>query len=198
MASKIDFKSAFCRSHLAAKTIIQCCTQFPVEELLLLYLHLTFGGCLCPHEWGAFSEPICDLANAIQLDDSWDPSTLHSSTQNLVSPPETLDVHVPFRISIELVIDIPVSPHGNHNIYIDDMIALSVDLPGTDNLQLCAVAGLLAIHTTAWPKHPNEPIPCKKMEARNKLLVETKLEETKIILGWHFDFLRFIISLPEN
>jgi hypothetical protein len=58
--------------------------------------------------------------------------------------------------------------------------------------------GSLAIHTTAWPKHPNEPIPCKEMEGRNKLLAETKLEEPKIILRWHFEFQRLIISLPEN
>ena len=36
------------------------------------------------------------------------------------------------------------------------------------------------------------------MEAQNKLLAEAALEEKKIILGWHVDFCRLIISLPDN
>jgi hypothetical protein len=36
------------------------------------------------------------------------------------------------------------------------------------------------------------------MEARNKLAAKAGLEEEKIILGWHFDFRRLIISLPSN
>ena len=36
------------------------------------------------------------------------------------------------------------------------------------------------------------------MAAKNKLLAEAILEETKTILGWDFDFRRLTISLPEN
>jgi hypothetical protein len=99
MAGKIDFKSAFCRCHLAAKMAIQCRTWLPVKELILLYLRLTFGGCPCPNKWGALSESISNLANAILLDDSWDPSTLHLPTQNLVPPTETLDIKMPFELA---------------------------------------------------------------------------------------------------
>jgi hypothetical protein len=42
-----------------------------------------------------------------------------------------------------------VNPRGTHDIYIDDMIPLTVDIPGMDNLARCAAAGLLAIHATA-------------------------------------------------
>jgi hypothetical protein len=49
IANKIDYKSAFQRCHLSAVTAIQCCAQLPTQELILLYLQLTFGGCPCPN-----------------------------------------------------------------------------------------------------------------------------------------------------
>ncbi len=75
---------------------------------------------------------------------------------------------------------------------------LTVDIPGTDNLARCAVAVLLAIHATARPWHPNEPIPREEMEARNKLSAESRLKEEELILGWHINFCRLVISLQEN
>ncbi len=158
MASKINFKSAFWRCNLSAATAMQCCTQLPAEDLILLYLRLTFGGCPCPNEWGVFSEPICDLATAILHGDLWIPAELHSPTQHLVPPPKTMDNDVPFGIGKELIVDIKVNPRGIHDIYIDDMIPIAVDIPRTDNLARCAAAGLLSIHATARPKHPEEPI----------------------------------------
>ncbi len=73
-----------------------------------------------------------------------------------------------------------------------------MDIPGTDNLARCAAARLLAIHATAQPKHPDEPIPREEMDARNKLSPETGLKEEKIILGWHINFCRLIIFLPDD
>jgi hypothetical protein len=109
-----------------------------------------------------------------------------------------MDNDIPGGIGKELIVDIDVNPRGIHNIYIDNMIAITVDIPGTENLARCAAAGLLATHATAQPKHPEEPIPREEMEARNKLAAEAGLEEEKIILGWHFDFHRLIISLSSN
>ena len=56
---------------------------------------------------------------------------------------------VPFSIRKELIAEIEVNPRGSYDIYIDDMIPLTVDIPGMDNLARCAVARLLAIHVTA-------------------------------------------------
>ncbi len=128
-------------------------------------------------------EPICNLATTILHDDSWDPVDLHSPTQNLVPPPTVMDDNIPFNIKKELIVDIEVNPRETHDICIDDMIPLTVDIPGTDNLARCVAAGLLAIHATAQPKHPDEPIPREEMEARNKLSAEVGLKEEKIILG---------------
>jgi hypothetical protein len=109
-----------------------------------------------------------------------------------------MDDNVPFGIGRELIVDIKVNPRQNHDIYIDDMIPLTVDIPGTGNLARCVVAGLLAAHVTAQAKHPDEPIPREEMEAQNKLLAEMGLKEEKIILRWHIDFCRLVISLPDN
>ena len=69
-------------------------------------------------------------------------------TQNLVPPPKVMDDDIPFGIGKELIVDIDVNPRGIQDIYINDMIIITVDIPGTNNLARCAAAGLLAIHTT--------------------------------------------------
>ncbi len=57
---------------------------------------------------------------------------------------------------------------------------------------------MLAIHATARPVQENEPIPREEMEELNELFAEAAPEETKVILGWIFDFHRMKVSLPEN
>ncbi len=78
------------------------------------------------------------------------------------------------------------------------MIPLTIDIPDTNNLERCEAAALLAIHTTARPNHPSKPIPREEMEVRIKLSTVAGLEEQKVILGWHIDFCRLIISLAHN
>ncbi len=48
-----------------------------------------------------------------------------------------------------------------------------------------------------WPD-PNEPIPRYKMAVRKKLDAEGRLSETKMILGWLWNFCSLTISLPKN
>jgi hypothetical protein len=97
-----------------------------------------------------------------------------------------------------LIVNIPINPRGMHDLYIDDIIGLTVDIPGTNHVACGQAATLFAIDTTARPNQPEEPIPCKSMDARDKLIAEAGPTETKIILGWDFNFRRLLISLPEN
>ena len=159
LASKIDFKSAFRRMHLNAATALQTCTMLPEFEILLMWLHLSFSGKPCPYMWGVFSETICDLVNAILLNNDWDPSNLFALNQQLVPPRALLDDDIPFGEGAELIVDIPIDPRGSHDVYIDDIILLTVDIPGTDNVARGQSASLLAIGATARPNHPEEPIP---------------------------------------
>ena len=109
-----------------------------------------------------------------------------------------LDDDIPLRAGAELIVDIPINLRGLHDVYIDDVILLTVDIPGTDNIARKKSAYLLAINTTARPNHPKEPIPSESMDVQDTLFAEAGLMEIKMILGWEFDFRRLKISLPEN
>jgi hypothetical protein len=52
----------------------------------------------------------------------------------------------------------------------------------------------LAIEISAQPGDANKPIPCKMTVAKDKLLAKSGLSETKVILGWHFNFRPLTIS----
>jgi hypothetical protein len=189
---------AFQRCHLNAATAVQTCTQLVEIGILLMMIWFSFGGKPCPFEWGVISKTICDLANAILLSKDWDPKELFAPNHHLVPECELLDNYVPFAKGAELIVDIPVDPHGIHDVYIDNIIGLTVNIPGSNNVAHGQAAALLAINTTVRTNHPNEPIPCESMGARDKLKAEAGPSETKIILGWSFNFWRLLISLPEN
>ncbi len=161
-------------------------------------LRLSFGGKPCPCEWGVISETICDLANTILLSNDWDPGKLSAQNQHLVPEHEPLEPDVPFAVGADLIVVIPVDPRGTHDVYIDDIIGLTVDIPGSNNVACGQSAALLAIDATARPNHPDEPIPRKSMYAIDKLKAEAGLSEKKMILGWSFNFRCLLISLPEN
>jgi len=198
LSQKVDFKSAYRRCHLSARTAVQTCTQLPAEDIAIIALRLTFGGTPCPFEWGAISETICDLALAILQHEDWDPLILHAPDQDLVPPTARLDDSAPFGAGRDLIVDVPVDPRGTADIYIDDIIGLSVDVEGSNNDLRLARAILLAIHVAARPKTQAEPIPRETMAALAKLIAEARPEEKKIILGWAFDFRRLIAALPVN
>ncbi len=197
-ATKVDFKSAYRRLHLNQKIALQSCTQLPEDDIALMALRLTFGGAACPFEWSVISETICDLATAIAHDEGWDPSTLHAPDQHIVPPPVFLPDDTPFAPGEDLIIDVEVDDKGTHEMYLDDLIGLGIDLPNTDNRIRAERAPLLAIHTCARPLLPQEPTPRKTMAAQRKLKAKAGLTEVKIILGWKWNLRSLIISLPHN
>jgi hypothetical protein len=99
LATKLDFKAAFRRCHLNALTAVPTCTQLPTLCLALMMLRLSFGGAPCPSEWGAISESVCNLINAILQHNNWDPLTLFAAAaQAHVPPKEVLSDDLPFGI----------------------------------------------------------------------------------------------------
>ncbi len=126
-----------------------------------MMLWLSFGGKPCPSEFGVISETICDLANAILLSNDWDPNVLFAPNQHLVPKSELLRPDIPFAAGAELIVDISVNPRGTHDIYIDDIIGLTVAIPGSNNTTCGQAAALLAIDATARPNHQDEPNPMK-------------------------------------
>ena len=120
LATKLDVKAAYQRCHLNTAIAVQTCTQIPSEGLALLMLRLTFGGAPCPSEWGSIAESICDLANAILLNDKWNHVSLQLPAQHLVPNKIILDNNIPFGIGRDLVVDIPVDPRGTVDLCIED------------------------------------------------------------------------------
>ncbi len=112
--------------------------------------------------------------------------------------PKYLDDSIPFAEGHKLIVEIEIDPRGTTDDYIDNLISLTVDVEGTDNIVRCDRAPLLAFDTCSRPLHENEPNPQETMEAINKLESEALLEEQKVILGWLVDFRRLLIRLPEN
>jgi hypothetical protein len=84
-----------------------------------------------------------------------------------------------------------------NDIYIDDLVSLTVEVEGSDNLIQCNRAPLLMSDTCSRPLDNNEPIPRETMEARIKLESKALLDETKTILGWLINFQWLLIILPD-
>jgi hypothetical protein len=86
--------------------------QLPEDDLMIITLRLTFGSAPCPFEWGIMSELICNLANKLLKCKEWYPLTLHASVQEDIPTQKYLDDNVPFAMGRELIVDVPVDPHG--------------------------------------------------------------------------------------
>jgi hypothetical protein len=118
LATKIDYKLAYSQGILHFTTALQKATQLPEDDLTIITLRLTFGGAPCSFEWGIMSESICDLANGLLKCEEWDPLTLHALVQADIPTREYLDKDVTFAMGRELIVDVPVDPHGYADIYI--------------------------------------------------------------------------------
>ena len=82
----------------------------------------------------------------------------------------------------ELIVNVPVNPHGYVYVYINDTTGLTINLPKTRNANRLEAAIPLAIEVAARPNDINEPIPQEPMVVQEKLKAEGGLAETKIIL----------------
>jgi hypothetical protein len=189
---KIDFKSAYQRMHLTTDMAAKCITV--VGGLAFVSLRLPFGGRACPSLWSDVSETITDLSNALALDTTWDPDTLHSPLQHLIprtlSEPDT----VPFAEALSTSVTIPGSD-GNYkaDIFIDNLI--SVILNDGAGCKRGAASSLLAIHTVGRPVVSQAPVPRNELTAEKKLIAESLLEKVKTTLGWLLGTRRLLIGL---
>jgi hypothetical protein len=80
------------------------------------------------------------------------------------------------------------------DIYIDDTIAITPDLPGNTERIMAAVP--LAIRTFTRPLDANDEIPRNDIISLKKFQAEARLEETKTVLGWVLNTRTLQISLP--
>ena len=80
-----------------------------------------------------------------------------------------------------VIVDIPVDARGFIDVYIDDTISLTVEIPGSNNILRLKRAILLETWATAWPKD-KATFPREETDTLNKLVFESSPTETKIIL----------------
>ena len=196
LMQKVDFKSAYRRSHLNAKTALQTITQFVKLNICFIALRLTFGGAPNPNYWSEISETVTDLTNALLQCKEWDPDVLHSPLQSKVpKTPESKDDH-PFNKALPLIVNVAPSNMGQCDCYIDDLTTTVVDIG--NNAKRAAAAVLLAIFILGRPLDPEDDLKRVDLVSLSKLQAEAALEEQKVLLGWKLDTRSLEISLPMD
>ncbi len=123
---------------------------------------------------------------------------MHAPNQDGFPEPQFFPDDTPFGKGRELIVNIDVNKFGIHDIYIDDLIGLRIDLSDSNHRKRSECAPLLAMDICAHLPDPNEPIPRYEMAARKKLDAEGQLSKTKMILGWLWNFRSLTISLHKN
>jgi hypothetical protein len=193
---KVDFKSAYRRQHLSADTAIQCLSSVNVDDIkyILINLRLTFGGSACPSEWCIISETITDTANRILNDAYWDPNSLSPKISKIIPKTHLLDPTIPFAKAKPLLVNIPLEPIGQSDVYIDDICTVGI-LDSKQNEEKLRKSILLAMETIGRPLNMNEKITRDDLPSIDKLLSEAGLSEQKCLLGWILDTRRLRISL---
>ena len=69
----------------------------------------------------------------ILQENDWDPTTLHAPNPELVPTMESLPDDIPFTEGKDLIVDTPVDQKGVTDVYIDEMIVLTVDIEAGDS-----------------------------------------------------------------
>ncbi len=86
--AKYNFDAAFLCCHMAPATALESFCS--IDKLLLISLHLTFGGSPCPNIWETLGQPVCDPANELIQDSSWNHSELFDPLSDQLLLPHRL------------------------------------------------------------------------------------------------------------
>ena len=164
------------------------------NEYILIPSRLPFGGSLCPNEFCLISDLITDAVNDLLENDSWNSDEISSDYCNKIPSLKTLDEGIPFGMTRELSVDIPMSIHGKADVYIDNIITVAVDM--NDNVKRISKAPCTTIIHAVADKSISSPLPCDNMIADNKTFTKGASEEIKICLGWEINTRELKISLP--
>jgi hypothetical protein len=192
--SKFDFDAAYRRCHMSSETAQESLTIH--DGYLLMALRLTFGGSTCPNLWGCLCEATTDLCNALILNKHWDHTILHDPLTSSLNIPQSLPDSIPFAKSKHLSVLIPSNNIGKSDVFIDDIIAISLDKE--DNINRVCSAAILAIHTVTRPLDPSDEILRKEIISMKKFQAEGSPSEVKTVLGWSINTRLLRIYLPPE
>jgi hypothetical protein len=193
LMSKIDLDSAYRRLHTHWSFAVQCIVILGAFAYLLL--RLPFGAAAAPSEFCVVSELICDLANALLQDGTWDPSTTTTPFHQMMPPATLLDSSIPFAQAAPMDITYSSSEFDcTCDVYIDDLISIGLALAHI--IPRLTTAVLVAISCVFRPVHHSESSFRSAAISLRKLLGEGQPAETKTILGWLLNSRTLTICLP--
>jgi hypothetical protein len=198
VAKYYDYSDAYRRiAHSASAATQTIAIQDP---LAYLSLPLTFGGSPNPPTWCMFSEIVTDLANEISLCQDWDPATLNSPAQPMVTAPVRMDITIPIAGARRVAVTVATEGRGECRVdgFIHDLINAFLDTPNNCSRQPHVVP--LAMHVTSRPHagDEHEPLPRRAILSQPKLIAEGSPAECQTVLGWNLDTRRLILSLPKD
>ena len=198
LLTKLDFKAAYRRLHLAPATAIQ--SVVTLDALAFLALRLTFGGAPCPSKWSDISELTCDTCNQLSRCSTWNPweNTLLQSPHQAryVGTPKYLPTGIPYAAAHDTIVSIDSDDFPYTECYIDDLFTCFLDT-GLNHGKGSSVA-LLALHLMGRPLATLEPLMRDDLLSFDKMLAEGTPEETKVILGWQIDTRQLLLQLPAD
>ena len=183
LISKYDFSNAYRQMAHKAFSAIQ--TILVHGKIAYIYLRLIFGAAANPTVFCGLSEMVCDLSNEITLVKEWDPDTLFSPIQPVVPPTKYLDPSIPIASTKALAVEVPTTPLGRGDCFLDDIIKVCLDCP--DIIKRNDASAPLAIYVSMRPLSSDEPVPRKETLSLIKLLLEGTLSKAMIVLGWLID-----------
>ena len=194
LLSKTDLDSAYRRMHSNWHWAVQCICI--IGDLAYLLLRLPFGAAAAPAEFCVASEIVCDVANDLLADPTWDPSVTHTPYHPLLPSPALIDDESPFATALPLDVTPPHVSDTCCDVYIDDLITVGLYIQASLLRLLSAVA--VAIHCIFRPLHVQEQHIRSHVLSLRKLAGEGQLSESKVILGWLINTRTFSISLPPS
>ena len=193
LMTKIDLDAAYRRVHTFWSYAVQCIVF--IGTIAFLLLCLPFGATAAPSKFCIISEVICDIANALLQDPTWNPAKTITPYHPLLPPSTTLDDSIPY--SPAAVLDVDYSDMEFDcisDVYIDDLITIGLGLPHIIPKIMTAV--IVAIFCVFRPLHSSETAFCAAGVSLRKLSGEGQPAETKTILGWLFNSHTLTMSLP--
>ena len=192
---KVDLDAAYRRVHTFWSFAAQCIVI--IGTLAYMLLRLPFGAAAAPAEFCIVSEMVCDVANALMQDPTWETDSTHTPFHPMLPPISLLDESIPFAAAAPLDVQFPPANFDcMTDVYIDDLISLGVATPQIIPRIMTAV--IVAVHCIFRPLHPSESSVRATVVSLRKMSGEGQLAETKTVLGWLLNTRLLTISLPST
>lgn len=166
-----------------------------IGSFCLIALRMTFGGAANPSQWSDLSKMATDLVNDIVRDPGWSDENLQSPHQHLIGENfEAKADNIPFGVTSELMIDLPLDDDPKADCYIDDIFMAFLEEDRNRGSRIIP----FVLHLLGRPVQTDESLSRDDLLSIKKFLAEATPSEQKTILGWLIDARRLTIELPPK